>query len=264
MIRPYARELATAAVQLSHYPQAAAILHQLGQDHAPDWLIDAINGYLEKSRELCAVLEMKSSTQRINRLLGSKPAWTNHQLAMDVKEVSQQIIDDLSELYFFHVPSVRVDFYDKPIFGEKVERRFSSAIADIREAGNCFALGRWTGVVHHCMGAVQVGLTVLAEHLGISIDILVDDWNTIITKIEGAITVKRKDATRAEATDDQKSRWRRAQTFYNEIMIDVRAIKDAWRNPTAHFRRQYDETSSKKVLEKVGDFMRNLADNLPN
>jgi hypothetical protein len=41
-------------------------------------------------------------------------------------------------------------------------------------------------------------------------------------------------------------------------------MKDAWRNPTAHFRRQYDEAQAKKVLEKVGDFMRNLAINLPS
>ena len=113
------------------------------------------------------------------------------------------------------------------------------------------------------MGVVQVGLAALAKHLHIAVDPHVDDWNAIITKIEGAVTAKRRTATGPQASPRTKSNWKRIEPFYNEIISDIRAIKNAWRNPDAHFRRPFDEAQAKKVLEKVGDFMKNLADHLP-
>lgn len=217
-------------------------------------------------KALCEELNLNSGLEHIKRLQDERPHLEERfgRLADLIREVRQRVEDDLKIVYFLHVPAAKVEYYDKPIFGKKVEDRFSDSIDDIREAGNCYALGRWTGVVHHCMGIVQCGLMAVASHFGSQIDIYLHDWNTIITKIEGEVAAKRKIATSPTATNDQKSEWRKIEPIYSEIISDARAMKDAWRNPTAHFRRQYDEAQAKKVLEKVGDFMRNLAINLPS
>jgi hypothetical protein len=74
----------------------------------------------------------------------------------------------------------KLEFYDRPYFGEHVEARFKNAIDDMREAATCFALGRWTGVAHHCMGIVQEGMIELGKHLGCTLDIYLDDWNKML------------------------------------------------------------------------------------
>jgi hypothetical protein len=94
--------------------------------------------------------------------------------------------------------------------------------------------------------------------MGNPIDLQTDDWNNIITKIEGAVIQKGKGATAPKA----KSEWKKVEPLYNEMISDVRAVKNAWRNPTAHFRRTYNEEQAEKVLRRVRDFMRNLATGL--
>ena len=214
---------------------------------------------LSRVKVLCEELNLRAALEHIKRFDDERPYRDDRfgSLANLVREVRQRIEDELKSVQFLFVPLSKTDYYDRPIFGTEVENRFTDAIDDIREAGNCFALGRWTGVVHHCMGIMQVALAHLAKHLEIEIDIYVDDWNNIITKIEGAIKRLKP------AAKDVTSEWKQVEPFYSEIVSDIRAIKDAWRNPTAHFRRQYDEMQAKKVLERVGDFIRNLADKLP-
>jgi hypothetical protein len=124
MIKTYAYELAEAAVQLSHYPLALASLNMLGQNVVPDYLIVNICKHLERCRDLCPSLGMKSTVLRVNRLLESRQHWSNNQLAMDLKEISIQILDDLSETYFLHVPVARMEFYDRPWCSEKVRPHF--------------------------------------------------------------------------------------------------------------------------------------------
>jgi hypothetical protein len=41
-------------------------------------------------------------------------------------------------------------------------------------------------------------------------------------------------------------------------------MKNAWRNPGFHFRLPpLDERKAKKILDRVREFMENLAENLP-
>ena len=52
------------------------------------------------------------------------------------------------------------------------------------------------------------------------------------------------------------------EPFYTEAVLDLRAIKNAWRNPTMHFRRKYDESQALRVYETVGEFLGHLATRL--
>ena len=265
MIKTYAHELADIASQLGTHPIALAGLHLGGTEKVPDFYFAEIRRLLEAAKPLCAELGMSASLIQVNRLLNDLPHHDTQGLAMAVKETHGRIIDELSAVHFFHVPANKVEFYDKPWFGESVEDRFHKAVDDMREATKCFALGRYSGVVLHCMGIVQAGLEELAKDLRVKIDIQVDDWNNIITKIEGGRDRKKKKTLGSGIpTTRQKSRWAKLEPFYSDVIGEVRAMKNAWRNPGFHFRRRdFDEPKAREVLDRIKDFMRNLAVNLP-
>src|SRR5437870_1879542 len=131
-----------------------------------------LDGSLAEIKNLCEELNLRSALEHIKRFEAEKPYRDDRfqSLANLIREARQRVEDDLKNVQFLFVPASKVEYYDEPIFGEAVEKRFYRAIDDIRAAGNCFALGQWTGVVYHCMAVIQEGLTRLAKHLGITID----------------------------------------------------------------------------------------------
>ena len=47
---------------------------------------------------------------------------------------------------------------------------------------------------------------------------------------------------------------------FSEIRLQIRAIKDAWRNPAVHkIATSYDDRQAERVYETVRDLMRELA-----
>jgi len=75
--------------------------------------------------------------------------WPSHQ---ELRELSLLIHHDLKGFKFEAVPSLRVPYYESPnLFGDDVNKNFASTEYDIKEAGKCFALGRWTASVFHLM-----------------------------------------------------------------------------------------------------------------
>jgi hypothetical protein len=138
----------------------------------------------------------------------------------------------------------------------------------MREAATCYALGRWTGVAHHCMGIVQEGMVELGKNLDCTLDIYLADWNKMLEQLNAAIQAKRSAVLggvgKSKATPTAQSDWNKLEPFYNEVLSDVTAMKNAWRNPGFHFRLPpFNESKAKKVLDRVREFMENLADNLP-
>lgn len=271
MIKTYAAPFLEDVLVVSHLGFTAGSIgmtlndpdYRVGQNKA---LHRALVEYLEKVRVASAELRLGSSIKRIERLQQTSDIWTSTSFAFEIKELIRQIEDDLSEVWFFHVPLSKVEFYDRPYFGEDVESRFQEATDDMREAATCFALGRWTAVVHHCMGIVQVGMIELGKDLGCQLDKYLHDWNDMLTALGNAIEAKRVailGGSKAKALPDAKSRWAEREPFYHEVLSDVRDMKKAWRNPGFHFRLPpFDEAKAKKVLDKVCDFMKNLAENL--
>jgi hypothetical protein len=274
MIKTYAYDLVEITGHFHAYMGTlwfAAELHKRIKDPIKNPL-DAFNlpvvfedleNYLMKARKICRELELRSSAEHIEKTLAEWRYLVKQEnvegIADRLKEIRQRIEDDLKHVSFLLVPLSKTGYYDQPFFGLEVEEAFPDAIDDIREAGRCFAVGRYSGVVLHCMGIVQFGLIRFAKPFRLAIDIQTDDWNTIITKLEGAISIKKK-AILAPDTKAAKSKWAKLEPYYAEIIADVRSIKSAWRNPGFHFRRRdFDETKALKVLSHVKDFMILLA-----
>ena len=147
-----------------------------------------------------------------------------------MKQAVSRIEDDLKHVNFYLVPLSKFEYFDQPYFGEKVEARFKDAVDDMREAGNCFALGRWAGVVHHCMAIVHTGMVALGKDLRCSLDEYLHDWNGMLTELDKAIGIKREavlGGSKRKAADADKSEWNKLEPFYAEVLSDVRDMKNA-------------------------------------
>lgn len=189
------------------------------------------------------------------RIQPSDPQHARRQYLETIMDIDRRLKDELENSWFKFISEDKAKLYnDQSPFGELVVNNFPSATADIKDAVECFALDKWTAAAHHCMGAIQVGLIVLAKDLGCTVDIFVDAWEDIINRVQGAVNALQKTKS--------KSDWKRMEPFYNEVISDLRAIQRAWRNPGAHFRRRYDEPEALKVLDRTKEFMQHLATRL--
>jgi HEPN domain-containing protein len=261
MIKTYAHQLSDIAAQLACHPIVLVALHQEGIQKVSDFYIAEVQKQLEEAKGLCAELGMRASLIQVNRLLDELVHHDNHSLALAIKETNGRIIDELSGVFFFHVPFRRTEFYDKPWCGDKVETAFRSAIKDIREAGNSFALGRYSAAVFHCMGILQRGLYALANDVKVEFKtgIELENWKNIIDRLETTIDALLKNIEQKQQKGTEKDA---TLAFYSHLAMEFRYFKNAWRNYVAHLREVYDEQDAKTVLEHVRTFMQRLSERL--
>lgn len=155
----------------------------------------------------------------------------------------------------WRVPAEKVVFLNPEPFGPEVHKRFLSATHDIEEAGKCLTFGRNTATVFHLMRVMETGLRALGRSLN---DPSLDpkrnpSWETILRKCDQELQKPIKDRSAEWATDD---------AFFSTATANLRVVKDAWRNPTMHVERVYDEDLARGAWNATRAFMRHLATKL--
>ncbi len=83
----------------------------------------------------------------------------------------------------------------------------------------------------------------------------------MIKKIESAVDQLRiaAEAESGIGNVTAYSAWKEREALYAELISDLNAVKKAWRHTSAHFRQRYTAQQAEKVLDRVGDFMRQAA-----
>jgi hypothetical protein len=202
------------------------------------------DGGLDVSGIMAEMVEENFRTETRHEYVGNK-----------LLELLQRMHDELSLRLVFQIPIAKAKYYkEKELFSAAVSLAFPSAIVDIEEAGKCFALGRNTACVFHLMRVMEVGLHVLGETLGDPIDAKTNPtWERILHKCDEEL--KKNYA-------DRCSQWKAKGQFFSEATANLRAVKDAWRNPTLHVDISYDEDKAFDVWNAVRGFMKHLATEL--
>ncbi len=165
-----------------------------------------------------------------------------------IKEIFQGIRDrmreEMSTRTFLHIDPENIKYFEaKELFGADVESKFHSIWFDVREAGKCLALDRWTACVFHLMRVMEGGLRVVAKKLGI--DLTANrSWDAMLKKIKSEAEELHP---RDEWTD-----------FYAEVVAKGYAVKDAWRNPAMHVGEKYTQEEADDIFRAVRGFMRHL------
>lgn len=165
-----------------------------------------------------------------------------------VMALRETMEDELRGRKLVLVPGLKAEYCDKEdLFGAKVCSAFPSAVRDIKEAGNCYAVDLDTACVFHLMRVLEKGLMVFAAALGVAYT----PEPMILEKIEAALnlmeTVPLKDHKLADPQ------------FFTEATKDFGYLKNAWRNYAVHSPVDYDQQEALKIMNYVRDFMQHLS-----
>ena len=156
---------------------------------------------------------------------------------------------EMSTRFVLMVRPEFASFYSKGalLFGQEVLDGFSTAAADIEEAGKCMALERHNAAVFHLMKIMECGLRAVHACLGIGVPFVGNDrnWGNVLKRMETAIEGRGK-------------KWQEYELF-QEFYVFLRAVKDAWRNPALHVDRNYTPDEASAVLSVVQGFMVRLS-----
>ena len=241
---------ATVIAQL----RESATIAQFVPADAPDprsVILAALQEADRQFKELSLSLVLRGQWQRLMERSEFAPL---SELVILIREMSNNLMVELSSAWFLMVPADRRFVYEQPhpIFGEVVNRAFPEAQRDIAAAGRCYALDEWTACVTHLMRALESGLRWLAMRVQLDpSEIKSENWKVVIDLIEKKIR---------ELESTPKSDEKREKTqFLSEAAMQFRWFKDAWRNDAAHAHVYYDEREGAPIFLHVSDFFRHIA-----
>jgi hypothetical protein len=173
-----------------------------------------------------------------------------------LQEIRRALKLDLDEDKFISISPLELQKYQQSqLFGPEVFANFPSTRMDVAEAGNCYALGRYTACVFHCMRVVEKGLHAFVPDLNARCNTNMDcsmvsyvQWGTIIERIEDELKKLLKPGKKPPLDPNLRR-------FYSETAQQFIYIKDAWRNDVTHSRSSYDEPMAYSIMDHVKAFM---------
>jgi hypothetical protein len=184
-----------------------------------------------------------------------KPQSDPSVLADLLGKMNEDLSDELRGRMFYYVNPVNAERYEKPLATwTEVVAKFDVAI-DVEESEKCAAVGRHTASVFHLMRVVEVGLRALGASLNDESlnPKLNPTWDRILSRCDSELKKPYK---------DRGPEWRSDEQFFSAATATLRAVKDAWRNPSLHVEKDYNEEQAADVRQAVRAFMRQLATKL--
>ena len=214
---------------------------------------------LKATERACRSLGLDVSAKQIHRILAlpNLPVGLgSDEAARQMQALRDRLIDELESLKFLHLTPRMAECYSADFpFGEKVAQSFPNAIYDIEESAKCFALARSTACVMHLMRALEAALDAIGLGLGIP-NVVVEaknSWGGMLRIMRDTMQQKNK----APAPD-----WIAQKGFYEDAHAHLSSVKTAWRDPSMHLDKKYDEKDAMRIYTAVQDFMQHLAAHL--
>jgi len=210
-----------------------------------DEIKDLHNGLI-RMFDMCQALDMRISAD----LISDRVSTANYpQTSGEYNVLIDALKAELKSKLFLHVPKDQAEYYESDkLVSADLLAKFPNAAADIKEAGSCYATGRYTACVYHLMRALEFGLKALATAVGVMPGKLDQaQWGEIITTIGNAI----QSMAKGKRGDPQVQ-------FWAESAASFFAFKEAWRNATMHVRSTYDEPHAKAIMDAVIRFTERL------
>lgn len=169
-----------------------------------------------------------------NAYRNSQPA-SPEGLSRHLHECIHRLQDELAQPRFYSVAPDKMEFLRQypPFFPAEVTSRFPATNKEVLEATRSYAFERNTACVFHVMRALEIVLKAFAEAIGARFESR--NWGEIIASIEPKLDSK--------ALED------------SELLAYLRSIKNAWRNPTMHVERDYDQEQAFDILRNTRNFM---------
>ncbi len=220
----------------------------------------------------CEVMQLRSAGKQVRFNVSSAKADTCARLSEWIAQLRRRAIEDLEDKVFLCIePSIADYFYRREaegayagkllrlspemLCGHEVCSNFRSAVSDISEAADCLCFDKGTACVFHLMRVMETGLRALGRSLN---DVRLDpktnpSWENILKWCTEEL-----ERSYAKRSDE----WRSDPQFFSDATANLRAVKDAWRNPTMHVEKHYDGEEAMHIWTTERAFIRHLATRL--
>ena len=229
----------------------------LSQKDDPNRVISERVTYLmvdkvKELKQLCEELGLSTAAVKAARVIDDiKPDLKAGSLSAPFESLTEIITLEMRAHLFMYVEPSKAPYYsDSDLFGDRVAERFPLAKDDIEEAGKCLALNRGTACVFHLMRVLEAGLYAVAGAL--EIQDIEPNWHNAIEQTEKQIR------SLPSKTPEEKSEL----TFYSDAAAYLFAVKEPWRNRSAHAGKTYTEEKAQQIFESVRGFMQTLSTKL--
>jgi HEPN domain-containing protein len=229
----------------------AMLISQEGKPLPPEDIND-LQTHLSAVLDVCDKLDLPVSKELI---IDAKKDLPKTEREFDV--LTKALYAEIRNKLLVVVPPHRRKYFSVRAFvSEGVQKSFSGAYAELRQAGQCFAVGLNTAAVFHAMRAVEIGMRALANKLNVSFPFPTQlaEWANLIDNIEAKIREMKQRPKGSEKDEDLR--------FYSEAGMQFRYFKDGWRVRVAHTRETYDEGQAKTAIDHAVSFFETLAPRL--
>ena len=194
MLRFYAEQFIAVCNRLSMIVQILSLAEQQGQSldalikPPPEWDFEWLHNTL-------IALKLPMSAMSAERLLNSVKSETELKrktLLYLTNDVLGRLKDELSTRFIFMVSADKEPFYDSctqaSLSKSDFVTKFPDMIEDLSEAGNCFALERYTACVFHLMRIMEKAVQKFADRIGLSMTSVCDkEWQVILNEMRGQL-----------------------------------------------------------------------------
>ena len=177
-----------------------------------------------------------------------------------LEQLWEQIDQGLREEYFFHYPRTAArEILTIDHSWMSVVSSFPSVRREIECGLDCYAQENFSGCVFHMMRVAETGLRALAKERGISSvakgkPLEWGTWKDVFEAIDEKLKLIKtaKNGPKREA----------AIAFYSGALSDLRSMQNVYRDPTMHFRDDYDSGETYSAIFRTKSLMENLAKRL--
>jgi hypothetical protein len=161
---------------------------------------------------------------------------------------------------FYHYPADEaLALRSIPADWETVLGSFPSTRREIECGTDCYALRDYSGCVFHMMRVAEFGLRTIAKERGVKSvgrnkPIEWGTWKDVFDAIEKELKdLRGKPAGRKRET---------ALAFYDTAISELRTLQGLYRDPTMHFRDNYDKGEAYSAMFRVRSLMASLSTKL--
>jgi hypothetical protein len=261
MLRTAVSNTASIADEMNYRGDAIADRRQNAYEHALGTL-DCISQMLFRHFGMpVSVDAAKRIRSRLVDIKASSNSTDVGLLAQQLQSLLQNIGIELDAHKFLYVPPTKQEYYNfdpSPPLVMAVTGHFDEAIADATEAGRCYALGRNTACVFHCMRVLEVGLQAMSKAANLSDPR--PNWDPVIRRIDSLLKMDSDHLKRNPM--DRVPEIHGHRDFYAGCSAHFHAVKIAWRNRVMHIERSYGDQDAFDIMSSTRGLMGHLAPRL--
>ncbi len=221
------------------------------------FFISDLDPMLVDISSICSEIGLNHALKQVNKMQAviAKGKYMERPFRTDLDELKRRVEEDLEDRMCLIIPqNVAEKYYEnQDCLGLNVIASFPSLRDEIEEAGSCFATARYTGSVVHLARILEAGIFAYAGWLDLPVVKDKMSWGSLLSETYKKIGEKTKGGTWADSEHE---------TFARSCQAFFSAAKTAFRDPSTHIVRLYDEPKAKRVFNTVEAFMSHLSEHL--